>query len=59
MIILLSPTKTQSSGVARKDKLKSNPATLEKAGYLISLLQNLTVPELSKLMKIKPRYSGN
>lgn len=52
MITLLSPTKTQSSHFTKNDLSKTKPLELKKANYLMSLLSELTVDELSKFLKI-------
>lgn len=51
MITLLSPTKTQSNQITKNDLSKSEPFELEKTKHLVSLLRQLTVDELSQLMK--------
>jgi cytoplasmic iron level regulating protein YaaA (DUF328/UPF0246 family) len=51
MIILLSPTKTQSTLIAKNHCSKTKPFEIKKANYLMSLLAELTVDDLSRLMK--------
>ncbi|PIZ05226.1 MAG: hypothetical protein COY58_00285 [Gammaproteobacteria bacterium CG_4_10_14_0_8_um_filter_38_16] len=52
MIILLSPTKTQSNLKVKNNLPKIKPMEIEKANDLMSLLRKLSVDELARLMKI-------
>lgn len=52
MIILLSPTKTQSDDRSMDTALKTKPSESEKAFFLTTLLKLLTVSQLSLLLKI-------
>lgn len=52
MIILLSPTKTQSSTIEKNDFLKTQPIEIKKADFLLSQLDQLSINALKKIMKI-------
>lgn len=52
MIILMSPTKTQSANKPTDIFLKTQPAESEKVRFLVTLLKQLTITQLSALLKI-------